>query len=294
MRIGSVLKMSRKSPAHWGPPPGRQTRDICTLPGGYGTGSTTLALWIQKKLEVDAPCLPRGELQLQQSFARMGPELDQERGPDVGQVKPCCSFRIIPFHPQYAGAFRAINLAWINHYFHIEPHDEETLADPSALVARGGHILIAVATPSEFAAPSHAESVKCADPTADDATVLGVVALLNPACFGLGMELAKMGVRESARGQGIGRALGVAAVALARVLQVLFKLYYSILPKFPYEFWIIYLHQVPRIDILSNRRLTPALSLYRSLGFVEVLPLPTTDYVSNNTVWIFTSIIVRM
>ena len=33
----------------------------------------------------------------------------------------------------------------------------------------------------------------------------------------------------------------------------------------------------PRIDILSNRRLGPALGLYRSLGFVEA-PMPGTDY----------------
>ncbi len=84
--------------------------------------------------------------------------------------------------------------------------------------------------------------------------MLGVCALLTPPVKGdVGFELAKMGVRESARGLGVGRALGQAAVALARSLAC------------------------PRIDILSNRRLGPALSLYKSLGFVEE-PMPSTDY----------------
>ena len=41
-------------PAHWGPPPRRQTRDLRPLPGGYGRGSGTLARWIQENLDRDA------------------------------------------------------------------------------------------------------------------------------------------------------------------------------------------------------------------------------------------------
>jgi len=41
-------------PAHWGPPPLRQTRDLRILPGGYGRGSGTLARWIQENLDRDA------------------------------------------------------------------------------------------------------------------------------------------------------------------------------------------------------------------------------------------------
>ena len=40
-------------PAHWGPPPLRQTRDLRPLPGGYGMGSSTLAGWIRKNMEKD-------------------------------------------------------------------------------------------------------------------------------------------------------------------------------------------------------------------------------------------------
>ncbi len=42
-----------KFPAHWGEPPLRQTRDMRELPGGYGTGSSTLAKWIQEHLDRD-------------------------------------------------------------------------------------------------------------------------------------------------------------------------------------------------------------------------------------------------
>jgi GNAT superfamily N-acetyltransferase len=90
---------------------------------------------------------------------------------------------------------------------------------------------------------------------ADDPAVLGVVALLRPCANGdlAGFEFAKMGVREGVRGRGIGRALGEAALAYARE------------------------KGAALIDILSNRRLTAALTLYKSLGFVE-LPMPPSDY----------------
>ena len=162
---------------------------------------------------------------------------------------PCT---IVQFEPRYAGAFRAINLAWISSLFRVEAHDEATLADPCALVAAGGHILVALAA-DDAAAPA-AGAAAAAVASDDDARVLGVVSLLSPPAFGtVGLELAKMGVREFARGRGVGRALGEAAVALARR------------------------ERVRRLDILSNRKLTAALALYASLGFVE-RELPANDY----------------
>lgn len=41
-------------PVHWGPPPRIQTRDLRRLPGGYGTGSSTLANWILDNMKKDA------------------------------------------------------------------------------------------------------------------------------------------------------------------------------------------------------------------------------------------------
>lgn len=66
-------------------------------------------------------------------------------------------------------------------------------------------------------------------------------------------ELAKMAVDTAMRGRGVGRMLGEAAIERARALGG------------------------SRVELLSNTRLTPAIALYRSLGFVEV-PLPPNDY----------------
>ncbi len=41
-------------PSHWGAPPAIQTRDLRELPGGFGSGSGTLANWIQENLDRDA------------------------------------------------------------------------------------------------------------------------------------------------------------------------------------------------------------------------------------------------
>ena len=40
-------------PAHWGPAPKLQTKDLRQLPGGYVRGSGTLAKWIQDHLDED-------------------------------------------------------------------------------------------------------------------------------------------------------------------------------------------------------------------------------------------------
>ena len=127
----------------------------------------------------------------------------------------------------------------------MEPHDAEMLSNPSAIIDSGGHIL--------FAMDADSPRIDAAATGDDDPRVLGVVALVSPGIAGAEFELAKMGVRESARGRGVSRALGNAAVALAAA------------------------HGADSIDIVSNRRLKPALALYGSLGFVEG-PMPSTDY----------------
>ncbi|GAB3826533.1 GNAT family N-acetyltransferase [Hymenobacter jeollabukensis] len=66
-------------------------------------------------------------------------------------------------------------------------------------------------------------------------------------------ELAKMAVTPAAQGLGIGWLLGQAAIAKAREIGA------------------------REIELLSNRKLAPALSLYRKLGFEEA-PLPASEY----------------
>ena len=84
-----------------------------------------------------------------------------------------------------------------------------------------------------------------------DGESVGTCALMK--CPYGAYELAKMAVAPAAQGRGVGRALGEAAITRARALGA------------------------PRVELLSNTILEPALALYRSLGFVEV-PLPKTDY----------------
>ena len=49
----SASAAQKPYPRHWGSPPQIQTQDYIPLPGGYGHGSSTLANWIQRKLDRD-------------------------------------------------------------------------------------------------------------------------------------------------------------------------------------------------------------------------------------------------
>lgn len=49
-----VIDRPLEYPEHWGEPPTFGTMDVRELPGGYGTGSSTLVAWIQRHLDLDA------------------------------------------------------------------------------------------------------------------------------------------------------------------------------------------------------------------------------------------------
>jgi GNAT superfamily N-acetyltransferase len=70
-------------------------------------------------------------------------------------------------------------------------------------------------------------------------------------------ELAKMTVADSTRGLGVGRALGEASIAHARSIGA------------------------RKIELLTNSSLQPAITLYRSLGFIDA-PLGQTEYARAN------------
>ncbi len=138
--------------------------------------------------------------------------------------------RLVPYGPAYRTAFRDLNLEWITAHFEVEDEDRRVLDDPEGeVLAPGGAILFAL--------------------DGDLPVGTGALILTGPHEF----ELAKMAVTERARGRGIGRALCVGLVALARERGA---------------------HQV---GLLSHSTLTAALSLYRSLGFEEV-PLGPVPY----------------
>lgn len=91
---------------------------------------------------------------------------------------------IITYSPQYAAAFKALNLEWLEHFFYVEPHDEEVLGNPEKyIIEPGGNIFF----------------VK------ENDRILGTVALMKmeEGVF----ELTKMAVSPDARGKNIGQQL---------------------------------------------------------------------------------------
>ena len=142
--------------------------------------------------------------------------------------------RIVPYRTDHANAFRDLNLAWIRKHFTVEPRDARDLGDPDTyIIAPGGHI---------FMAELNGE-------------VVGTCALMRE--HEGEFELAKMTVAESARGLGVGRALGEAAIAYARSIGA------------------------RRIELFTNSSLTPAIALYHTLGFVDI-PVGSADFVRAN------------
>jgi putative acetyltransferase len=133
-----------------------------------------------------------------------------------------------PFQPGDERAFYDINEAWITKYFTMEDADRATLENPQTkILAPGGHIFFAVA----------------------DETPVGCCALIamKPREY----EVAKMGVLESYRNQGIGRQVLEYTVRQAQELGA------------------------RRLYLETNSKLASAIHLYESLGFRHVPPSPS-------------------
>jgi putative acetyltransferase len=95
----------------------------------------------------------------------------------------------IDFRPELAGAFKALNAAWISKFFALEPKDIAVLDDPAGkIIAKGGHIVFVM----------------------DEGQAVGCCAL--QALDDGGFEIAKMAVAESHQGRGLGRVLMQACV----------------------------------------------------------------------------------
>ena len=100
---------------------------------------------------------------------------------------------IIPFEPQYAKDFKELNLEWLEHFFHVEPHDEEVLGNPEKyIIAPGGNIFFAK----------------------NQGKIVGTVALMKmeDGVF----ELTKMAVSPKVRGKNIGQKLMAHTIEYAR------------------------------------------------------------------------------
>src|SRR5882672_839045 len=136
------------------------------------------------------------------------------------------------FRLEHAERFAQLNRAWLEAYELLEPIDEEQLADPQTqIIQRGGEIFIAL----------------------QDGEVVGTCAVLQHGVREL--EMAKLAVATTFRGQGLGRRLVERCIAYARERAVV------------------------RLVLVSNSQLRSALRLYESLGF-QYRPVPATEYLT--------------
>lgn len=100
---------------------------------------------------------------------------------------------IVPFRSELAGAFRRLNLDWIETLFGVEPADRKVLNDPErSVIAAGGQIFFAM----------------------DGDLPVGTVAMIRVDMHRY--ELAKMAVAVTHQKRGIGELLGAAGIAWAR------------------------------------------------------------------------------
>lgn len=93
--------------------------------------------------------------------------------------------KIIPFENRYVKDFYKLNIEWLNHFFYVEPFDEEVLSNPDTHIHdKGGHIFFAKL----------------------DDRIVGTVALMPTDQLKV-FELTKMAVSPELRGQKIGQEL---------------------------------------------------------------------------------------
>lgn len=127
--------------------------------------------------------------------------------------------KIIEYRQEFKPVLLDISLQWLNRYDLLEDIDVEMLTHPEHILDSGGHIFLA---------------------EQQDGQIIGMV-MLEPR--GSSCELLKLGVLESARGQGAGAMLLDAAISCAEE------------------------EGFEKITLCSNHQLEAALKLYESRGF---------------------------
>ncbi|MEE2877431.1 MAG: GNAT family N-acetyltransferase [Pseudomonadota bacterium] len=104
--------------------------------------------------------------------------------------------RVRPYQASDGAAFKALNLAWIEQLFAVEPSDLHQLENPQAtIIDKGGAVLIAEA----------------------DGEIVGTAGLVVGHEAGT-LELVKMSARADLQGKGIGKALMQACINEARAI----------------------------------------------------------------------------
>lgn len=139
--------------------------------------------------------------------------------------------RIVPFAPEWAEAFARLNQAWIEQFFRMEESDHTMLRNPqSYILDAGGQIFFAL--------------------DGDEAVGTVAAARVSDTAF----ELAKMAVRPSHQGRGLGRLLAEAAIHFAREQGAS----------------LMYLD--------TSSKLPTAIALYERLGFRHAAPPEPSRY----------------
>lgn len=146
---------------------------------------------------------------------------------------PDAAFTIVSYDgsERHRNGFVVVNESWISKLFAIEDEDRRILGQVEDVILNsGGHVFLAEA----------------------DGDIVGSAALLFEGNTAAGpiFELGKMGVLESHRRRGIGKALCQQAIRVARD------------------------SGASKLYLLGNHTLTPANTMYKSLGFIE---RPVTD-----------------
>ncbi len=133
--------------------------------------------------------------------------------------------KIIDYNKAYVQNFYDLNTEWLNTFFYVELYDEQVLSNPETyIINKGGFIFFAL----------------------KDAKVVGTVALMPTPENGI-LELTKMAVLPSERGQKIGQNLLQHCIDFAKSKQLKALLLYS------------------------NTKLENAIYLYRKYGFKELV-----------------------
>ena len=148
--------------------------------------------------------------------------------------------QIVDFKPEYASAFDRLNSEWLERFFRVEEVDRVILSDPQGeVIDHGGHSLFALV----------------------DGEVVGTVALKHQ---GEGrFELTKMAVTEGFQGQGLGRALMLAAI----------ERYHAIAGA--------------SLFLESHSSLKTAIGLYESAGFCHETHPGGSDYERSDTYMVY-------
>ncbi|MGY5850168.1 GNAT family N-acetyltransferase [Salegentibacter sp. F14] len=100
---------------------------------------------------------------------------------------------IISYEPQYAEDFKQLNIAWLEKYFWVEPHDKEVLGHPEKYITQPGGTIFLVK---------------------EDDRIIGCVALMkmDKGVF----ELTKMAITPGYQGKKIGQQLMEHSIKFAK------------------------------------------------------------------------------